>query len=201
MDFLIVQGGIKKRFPGYERKALALFGTVVSTKASDLPNLEQSVKNLPFFPASQYHQPIICGLLHPASPSCSRYHLEFFLECLPRGLRLYLPLNLITGLIFRFKSLLKDPGAFFLQWLKASSRSTLFLSSFCTVCYVVVCHARHLFGREIPFMYHLNGFLAGLTIMIESKPKRIEFAMYCLPRAVESLWRLLVQKGAVRNIR
>jgi hypothetical protein len=47
----------------------------------------------------------------------------------------------------------------------------------------------------------LNGFLSGSTVIIEQPPsRRTELAMYCLPRALESFWNLMVKKGYAVSI-
>ena len=68
------------------------------------------------------------------------------------------------------------------------------------MCYLVTCHLRNKAGIEFPGSY-LGGFLAGLCVLMEAKGKRIEFAMYCLPRALESFWYMMVDKKYARQIR
>lgn len=47
----------------------------------------------------------------------------------------------------------------------------------------------------------INGFLSGSTVLLETKSRRIELALYCLPRALESFWNLGVLRGHFRSIR
>ena len=59
------------------------------------------------------------------------------------------------------------------------------------------------FGRPTggaPTRYYLNGFCGGLCVLLEQKPRRIELAMYCAPRALESFWNQMVKHGRFRNI-
>ena len=48
--------------------------------------------------------------------------------------------------------------------------------------------------------YYVNGFMGGLSVLLEAKSRRIELAMYCAPRALESFWNSLAKRGLVRNI-
>ena len=48
--------------------------------------------------------------------------------------------------------------------------------------------------------YYINGFMGGLAVLLEHKSRRIELAMYCAPRALESLWNSLAKRGLVRNV-
>lgn len=45
------------------------------------------------------------------------------------------------------------------------------------------------------YRYFVNGGLAGLTVLIEIPARRLELALYCLPRAIESFWRCGVKWG------
>lgn len=36
---------------------------------------------------------------------------------------------------------------------------------------------------------------------VESKPRRLELAMYCAPRALESLWFTMERNGYVKSIK
>ncbi|KAJ3210751.1 hypothetical protein HK099_008183 [Clydaea vesicula] len=40
-----------------------------------------------------------------------------------------------------------------------------------------------------------------MMVLLEAPGRRLELALYCLPRALESLWNCLVKKGVLRNIR
>jgi len=51
-----------------------------------------------------------------------------------------------------------------------------------------------------PNRYYLNGFCGGLCVLLEQKPRRIELAMYCAPRALESFWNQMVKHGRFRNV-
>ncbi|KAG0294231.1 hypothetical protein BGZ96_001534 [Linnemannia gamsii] len=55
------------------------------------------------------------------------------------------------------------------------------------------------FGRALK-MYLLNGIIAGLAVLIEAPGRQMELALYCLPRALETTWNLMLKRGVVRNI-
>ena len=48
-------------------------------------------------------------------------------------------------------------------------------------------------------MYVVNGLVAGSMVLIEVPGRRLELGLYCLPRAVESLWNAYVKAGYVKN--
>ena len=49
-------------------------------------------------------------------------------------------------------------------------------------------------------MYYLNGIIAGSMVLIEAPGRRLELGLYCLPRAVESLWNCGVKWGWWKHI-
>ena len=55
---------------------------------------------------------------------------------------------------------------------------------------------RRLFGhQDTSLVYIINGSLAGLAVLLEHPSKQLEMAYYCLPRAIESFWKMGVTKG------
>ena len=103
LDFLKVHGGLTHRFPKQENDVFALFKAVYE---SNEPAALELMKK-PFFPANPLPDRKLCQMMHPHTTNCNQFHREFFLESIPRSLRLYVPLNVATGLIFRYKHLLK----------------------------------------------------------------------------------------------
>lgn len=48
----------------------------------------------------------------------------------------------------------------------------------------------------------INGFLSGCTVIIEQPHnRRVELALYCLPRALEAVWNMAIQDGYVGNVK
>lgn len=48
--------------------------------------------------------------------------------------------------------------------------------------------------------YFLNGVIAGFTVLIEAPGRQVELGLYCLPRALDTAWHLMLKRGLVRNI-
>ena len=47
----------------------------------------------------------------------------------------------------------------------------------------------------------MNGFIGGLWILVESPDRRLDVGMYSLRLSMETVWKLLLKKGKVKNIR
>ncbi|RKP26232.1 hypothetical protein SYNPS1DRAFT_14468 [Syncephalis pseudoplumigaleata] len=153
-----------------------------------------------YTPRTRHHF-AICALEHPWDTSCTQSHISTFIGAMGRSLKLYLPLNAVMTLIYSGKKLTKDPVKTLLRFIKSTLRSSLFLSSYVTMAWIVPCVLRYTFKRERIWFYYLNGILSGLCAIIDAPGRRIELGMYCLPRALESFWKCGVQWGWWRNIK
>ena len=85
--------------------------------------------------------------------SCTMGAGHFFVESIPRSLRLYVPLNVAMTLFFRWRQLFSDPMGVLLKIAQGSARSSLFLSSYCTTAWLVPCLLRNTFGYDANWMY------------------------------------------------
>lgn len=47
--------------------------------------------------------------------------------------------------------------------------------------------------------FFLGGMLCGLALLVEAKHRRPDFAMYVLPKALESAWRMARGRGMVKG--
>ncbi|KAJ3015936.1 UNVERIFIED_CONTAM: hypothetical protein HDU68_012509 [Siphonaria sp. JEL0065] len=172
-DYLLLMAHIiRKGFAGFSTKYLVSNQLATSSidptslppsYESNLPTSLDATKFAPYFGYINQapHDYVMCSLQHPTTPSCELGALEFMSQEAKRALQMYLPLNAIMTIIFRGKSLSKQPGKNLYWYLLGTARSTL---------------------------YYVNGLLSGSMVLIESPGRRLELGLYCLPRALESLW-------------
>ncbi|KAJ3013696.1 UNVERIFIED_CONTAM: hypothetical protein HDU68_000581 [Siphonaria sp. JEL0065] len=211
-DYLLLMAHIiRTGFAGFSTKYLVSNQLATSsTDPTSLPpsyesNLPTSLDATKFAPYFDYinqapHDYIMCSLQHPTTPSCELGALEFMSQEAKRALQMYLPLNAIMTIIFRGKSLLKQPGKNLYWYLVGTARSTLFLTCYCAMAWYSICCFRRVTGRDRQWMYYVNGLLSGSMVLIESPGRRLELGLYCLPRALESLWNCGVKWGWWRDI-
>jgi len=119
---------------------------------------------------------------HPNTSDCMVGNANFFLESIPRSLKLYVPLNVIMSVVFRPQMLLTKPHVVLYRTVYSSLQSSLFLSAYCTTAWLVPCVARNILGKDYWFTYYINGLCAGACVLFEAEPRRMELAMYCAPR-------------------
>ncbi|TPX32943.1 hypothetical protein SeMB42_g07554 [Synchytrium endobioticum] len=146
-------------------------------------------------PTVHDHDFVICSLQHPETPSCRKSAIKFFLAEYYRASQLYAPLNIITTLVFRPRAMIRTPIKTMIHFLFTTARSAFFLACFCATGWTSLCAMRRHLGKDAPWMYVVNGLMAGTTVLLEARSRRLELAMYCLPRALESFYRCGVEWG------
>ncbi|KAG4210935.1 hypothetical protein ERO13_A02G076300v2 [Gossypium hirsutum] len=110
---------------------------------------------------------IPCSMIH-GNQACSSHVFTFFSEAYKRSLPVYLPVYLIPTLIVHHQGLLKR------MW---------------------TCMVNRFWGKcDIPIVA-MGTFPTGLALAIEKKSRRIEISLYCLARAIESLFTCMADVG------
>ncbi|RKP06104.1 hypothetical protein THASP1DRAFT_18904 [Thamnocephalis sphaerospora] len=147
-----------------------------------------------------HHDYTMCALKHPWTESCAQHGLQTFLAELGRSAKLYLPLNVTMTLLHARKRILTDPLPQLRRIAKSTFRSSMFLSSYVVLCFLLPCALRRTFKREHTLFYVANGLAAGFCATIDAPGRRLELGMYCLTRALEILWNGGILKGWWRSI-
>lgn len=65
----------------------------------------------------------------------------------------------------------------------------------------VICLHRKVAHKDKKVVYWIAGGIAGLSVLLEKKARRSELALYVLPRAVDSLGYILVNRHLVPKIK
>ncbi|KAF9145735.1 hypothetical protein BGX30_007047 [Mortierella sp. GBA39] len=128
------------------------------------------------FPSHVHHEYQLCALMHPLTP-CTGHLKDVLAGEFDRAFRMYAPLNFLLTLVFQRKKLATQPKEVAQRYIKSTIRSTLFMT-----------------------MYFLNGVIAGFAVLIEAPGRQIELGLYCLPRALDTAWHLMLKRGLVRNV-
>jgi len=55
--------------------------------------------------------------------------------------------------------------------------------------------------RDHKLVYYLAGIISAFSIFIEKDDKRTDLALYCLPRAIDSLFQVLVKNQRIRGVK
>uniref|UniRef100_A0A6B2L4Z8 Transmembrane protein 135 N-terminal domain-containing protein n=1 Tax=Arcella intermedia TaxID=1963864 RepID=A0A6B2L4Z8_9EUKA len=137
---------------------------------------------------------IPCSVLHPHNESCVMNALEVLRLSFKKILPIYATLTFVPLLLLKFGSFIKHPLARIWTATLSTIQSSLFLGTFVMVYMSVVCLQRKVVSEDFRFTYWLSGFIASLSLLIEKKSRRSELALYALPRGIDSLYMLLLDR-------
>ncbi|OBZ87329.1 hypothetical protein A0J61_04629 [Choanephora cucurbitarum] len=140
---------------------------------------------------------IPCEMLHPWMDGCQMTALERFAKVFKNFLPVYGTLHFVPMLLLRTQHFKKDPVSMLSKTTLATLKSGAFLASFVTLYQYQICMHRQLLktgliGRwNSKYIYGWAGFVcAYLSIFLEDKKRRSELALYVLPKALQSFYRI-----------
>ena len=139
-----------------------------------------------------------CQLVHPGEGHLE-HALFFLLRGVVRALPVYAPVYAASTLVVRRGAVLKKPGRVLGRAALGILRSSLFLSTYCTIAWASFCT---LSRRRRPSRATVLAcsFPAGLAALIEKPSRRTELALFCSGHALHSLARLAVLWGWVHPV-
>uniref|UniRef100_A0A7N0V938 Transmembrane protein 135 N-terminal domain-containing protein n=1 Tax=Kalanchoe fedtschenkoi TaxID=63787 RepID=A0A7N0V938_KALFE len=158
-------------------------------KGSEFVNLEEFPSIIP------------CSIIHPDTTSCLAQNGKATSDTFRKTFPLYFSLTLVPYVVLHLQKFMKAPARTCWNALKGSVRSTTFLSAFVGIFQAVICLHRKVAVKDHKLVYWIAGGIAGLSVLLEKKARRSELALYVLPRAVDSLGYILVNRHLVPKIK
>ncbi|GAQ87156.1 hypothetical protein KFL_003350060 [Klebsormidium nitens] len=137
-----------------------------------------------------------CSMLHPGQ-ACGPHVLRFLWGAYRRALPVYIPVYLIPALVVHRQNLFRKPLPILSKVALGTARSSLFLSCFCAGAWLFTCTIHQAAGWCGPSTLRAGAFPAGLAVLLEKKSRRMELALYCVARALESFALCLAEWGCV----
>ena len=128
-----------------------------------------------------------CDWAHPGA-SCDASALAFFPAALARAVPVYVPVYVLPALLVHGRALF-DPVTGPPLWrkmAKGAARSATFLALYCTLCWRGACVGFRATGRVSAAGIPATAWVGGLATLVEKKSRRMELALYCASRALES---------------
>ncbi|PWN53209.1 hypothetical protein IE53DRAFT_201485 [Violaceomyces palustris] len=185
-------------FPGFVSPLLS------SLTPSNHPSTEFGAINpiIDYSPAHPAHERLLCAVLHPGEPSCSRNFVGFFLKEWAASARF---VALFTGIIsaFSYKKFLKDPESAFLKYILTVIQGATVISGSIGTAWGLICFFQKYLPRT--FMprsrYFLNGFLSSVFILAVAPARRSQLGTYITRMSVTSSWEILKKNGKVKPVR
>ncbi|CAI5485679.1 unnamed protein product, partial [Closterium sp. Naga37s-1] len=134
--------------------------------------------------------------LHPGG-WCGWHFLSFLPAAYMRAVPVYVPVYLVSALLVHRSSLLRQPLSIALRTALGAARSSLFLSTYCGAAWFWTCNIHQLVGKCTRATMAGGAFLCGLAVLLEKKSRRMELALYCFSRAIESFFICLASWGVL----
>eukprot|EP01080_Neovahlkampfia_damariscottae_P000244 gene244-4490_t len=132
--------------------------------------------------------PVACNkVIHPGI-SCPQHTLDRLVSSFKLCFLMYFPVHLLPTLIFRVQKALDNPIEFLKITLQNTVQSSAFLSTFIVLIWGSVCFWRNALQADRLIGPLIGCALCGLSIFIEKKSRRMELALYCIPRALNSVF-------------
>lgn len=199
LRFLDYQGG-RARCVQFGYVDLHYPGHTIAQRNLDQINAMRSAEGRGLVDLTQPTTQLMCNVLHRDTPFCSIAAWRFWKAAFLRALPVYLPVYGIPMLLFKHKQLLRQPLQILVPTISNLLRSSMFLSSYCSVCWAVACATTQL-GLMSQVKGAISGFCGGCCVAIEKKGRRTELALYVLSQSIPSSWRTLNQLGLVPIIK
>ncbi|CAG8471157.1 13644_t:CDS:2 [Dentiscutata erythropus] len=158
----------------------------IVTKGKGTKNAFEVASNLPPNPIT-----LPCELVHPKFDSCIYTTSERFLRVFKTICPVYATLNIVP-----------IPYTLIRKCVQNTVRSSTFLAVFVSTYQSQICIHRNLVKNiglnfNSKYLYWLTGVISGLTILIEHKNRRSDLTVYVVPKAVESLYKIMCQKNCI----
>jgi len=144
-------------------------------------------------------QYVPCSKLHPGI-HCLTLASTGFLKCFALSSKTYLMLYAAQMLIFNRKRALSNPKQSLAKLVKSVLRSCLYASVIVALGKLVICYFKEINHGFGPTEQLLGAYLSSFTVYCESPQRRLAIVKWLFPRALETLWRIGVGKGLLRDV-
>jgi hypothetical protein len=146
-----------------------------------------TLSSLHHTPHSRHTDSRPCSFLHPGT-GCTEHSITFLPQGVLRALPVYIPVYLIPAALVHRKRLL-NPAVAPELWKKIALgglRSSVFLGLYCSLAWRGACGGFQMTGKATGAGIAATCWVAGLATFVEKKSRRMELALYCVSRSLES---------------
>ena len=155
-------------------------------------------------------KPISRLVVHPTDRSSAANVLRRWVRGLVNAAALYLPVHGVPALLMARGRAARGGGgggsssSLFARLARVAqkvARSSVFLATYIANIFAWIYATRQCLRDDTTLGPFLGCATCGLSVLLESKPRRAELALYVFPRALHSWWIQLEQRGIVRSLR
>ncbi|PTQ34264.1 hypothetical protein MARPO_0082s0089 [Marchantia polymorpha] len=166
--------------------------------ADQLKNVEQFYRDNGTEVQLSPDMKIPCRIVH-GDQGCVPHFFSFLGASYLRSLPVYSPVYFVPAILVHRQGLFARPLTIFRKTLLGLGRSSLFLATYCASAWLWTCGVFRLTQTCNPALVAAGTFPTGLAVLIEKKSRRMELALYCMSRAIESFAICVADTGVLKR--
>ncbi|EST09712.1 Transmembrane protein [Kalmanozyma brasiliensis GHG001] len=157
---------------------------------------------LDYAPAHPAHTRLLCAILHPTEPSCSRNFLSFFAREWQASAKFVAAFTALTQLL-SYKKVLKDPETALFRFALAVVQGATVISGSIGTAWGLTCFFQQYLPRTFlpTTRYFLNGFLSSVFILAVPKARRAQLGSYVTRQSLDAAWGVGKRRGWWNGVR
>ncbi|CCF53788.1 uncharacterized protein UHO2_00878 [Ustilago hordei] len=151
---------------------------------------------LDYGPAHPAHSRLLCALLHPTEPSCSKNFLGFFAREWQASAKFVAIFTALTQLI-SYKKVSKDPETALFKFALAVVQGATVISGSIGTAWGLTCFFQRYLPRTVlpTKRYFLNGFLSSVFILAVPKARRAQLGSYVTRQSLDAGFGVAKSRG------
>ncbi|KAI3484696.1 hypothetical protein L1887_52122 [Cichorium endivia] len=156
---------------------------------------------LDYAPAHPAHSRLLCALLHPTEPSCSRNFLGFFAREWQASAK-FVAVFTAAAQLLSYRKVLKDPETALFRFALAVVQGATVISGSIGTAWGLTCFFQHYLPRTLlpTKRYFLNGFLSSVFILAVPHPRRAQLGSYVTRQSIDASLGVAKRRGWVKSI-
>jgi hypothetical protein len=185
-----------------DRRVVSAVGQLARGEHMDMHELHQYAREKRIYAdwSSATQKRPMCDIMHPEH-SCMHHWASYVVDHFVHySLRLYIPLNVFTLLVFSRRT---APLDMLRKLFVSCIRSSAFLAFYCGNAWFAQCMLRTLNVYTTKTHWLFGGLAAGPAVLLEHKSRRMELALYCMSPALQGMYKSAVDFGwlpAIPNV-
>ena len=156
---------------------------------------------LDYAPAHPAHSRLLCALLHPTEPSCSKNFLGFFAREWQASAKFVAVFSALTQLL-SYKKVLKDPETALFKFALAVIQGATVISGSIGTAWGLTCFFQQYLPRTVlpRSRYFLNGFLSSIFILAVPQARRAQLGSYVTRQSINASYGVAKRRGWVKSV-
>ncbi len=185
-------------YPGFKAPVLS------ALTPSKYPTTKYPLINpiLDYAPAHPAHSRLLCAILHPTEPSCSKNFLGFFAREWKASAKFVALFTAVTQLL-SYKKVLKDPETALFKFALAVVQGATVISGSIGTAWGLTCFFQHRLPRTFlpTARYFFNGFLSSVFVLAVPEARRAQLGSYVTRQSLDAAWGVGKRRGWWKRVR